>query len=58
MSYSSDILPILESVSNIGDQKGEMLNDNIGTFLLRAENAGLPNRSAIMSAKIFQNNIV
>ena len=58
MSYSADILPILESVSKISDQKGQMLNDDVGTLLLRAEKAGLPNRSATMSAKIFQNNIV
>ena len=41
MSYSDEILPILESVSEISDQKGQILNDDVGKLLLRVEKAGL-----------------
>ncbi|SVD33565.1 uncharacterized protein METZ01_LOCUS386419, partial [marine metagenome] len=41
MSYSDEILPILESVSEISDQKGQILNDDVGKLLLRVEKASL-----------------
>ena len=41
MSYSSDILPILESVNKISDEKEQILNDDVGTLLLRAQKASL-----------------
>ena len=41
MNYSDDILPILESVGKISDQKERILNDDVGNLLLRAKKADL-----------------
>ena len=40
MSYSSDILPIFESINKIRDQK-KILNEDVVMLLLKAKKAGL-----------------
>ena len=41
MSYSDKILPILESIRKINDQKGRIVHDDVGKLLLRAKKADL-----------------